>query len=1703
MNITTPKNFVNLKNDAIATENTALKRMMKQWEKKAAKNALRVGGFGMMAVSLAACGGNEDSAGTTTPTAPEDGVWSLIAGGLQLAGSFDPAIFAGGVLPAGVLIGDSAVLTSTAKNFVQGDGNPTSGDDLVLATTGSIQGARIDLAGGEDTIFIDVTGNTVTGLITNTENIELASIGGGVVNLSNVVDIAKVTISETTAAGAGLQVAGIRNTAAIELQGNFNQGTAIDFLNATGPLNLILNDYFQNAGFMNFAQDFSTVSLTSTGDGTLNAIDAGTLGANLQFLNIDGAIDFEVTSAITFRPTTEANIDASGFTGDNLTLITGAHNDVAFVGSAANDSLSVTTANASVGPDSVITLDADFGAGANTLLVNGPNVGTGLVNPDSSIASAGALELVINGTIDMTQIPAGGLAAITSVVIDQGAVFNLTAAQVAEIGIENFETPDFGNTSGSLNITATADEALDFSDIDVGTLVNLIVGSGDVTLNPATVLGNANAGVQAIIVDNRGEDSSVTMTAEQFLQLDGAGKVTDLAQGLFITAGTNNPATGDAYETGLVLTDLDPDTAYILGPEVKTTTTDIQLTDFTAGGDFDLVNNSATDLTITLTGDVDLSEVGGLGVNAVVEIVFADGASLTHSLDFDTSVNTTAVFEGVATLNLTGDNNFVAFNSDNIEGDTSDVTINFLGEGNAAFQASGSGDITVKAVNSGDDIPTVTVLNNLSAGATLDITGGSPALELGENTTTLTVVGVAGTITLIGTDLAEPGIVSDTLETINTTAQPGAIINLGILAVTSDNLIVNGNNGVVDPGLVTVEITEVPAGAAWVFEGVELEINADAVFGPGATIKLDSNVTLTGTFDIADLPLTSDSIVPLDADLSAAQIDSLLQSLADDQATVDATDMTAAQLQAVVDNSLKVDTISGDLSLTNALTPFEINTLSGLYSQGMDDVLNIDAAGMSTAQKSAAAGAVGFNTTNVTNLTLDSDDSAGVIASLLEGTANNSTTVDATDMSAGQLNALVSDIDNVSIINDMTLTNFNSADQITALLSKAAPDSVTVDATGMVNLDYAAIVEQITKIDVVENLAVSSTTPAEDFQLPALLELAVDAKVDASNMSDDQLSIVAENIANIADDGITNLTVSSDQTTVEIAALMGKAPDGTVNVDLSDMTPAQVAAVVAAADSVLALTVGENSSVTLTLAELTSFETAGLTPVAGDAASTATDTGGSIIIDVNANGTLDLALVTAGIDSGTDDNGGTLTLDIAAGVSLSVEGSTGVTENLSVTGTGTLVVTEDLDLTGLDLSVDAGVTIELAAANPGIELTLNAAQASDLANAGVTITKAAAVLPAVEGQIVAFGGTNGTGDPQDLSGLNLSLVDNLIVQDGHGNILPSAAADLPTTVTTLGGSFVSVIADTDWSASSIEFNSSVRILADATVTVSAATADESTGNFNGDASAAVGETGGSIEIVGLVNGVEYDFTTTGFNPGAAGGGGDAGTFVVSISSDVTLEEATVLPTTAQIVIDAGATLTVDADTAAQVDGSNDYEGGGTLNFVDLDSTTVTADAEVRFNTFVIEDTEAAVVINGFEAINIGGFNGQFPFDASTTPDTLGTMALDLTDFSTNGSAVASIPTAAGGLNAMDLSAVGVIIVTDGNSPINLDFGAGDAGAEVFFAYENGADVEVQYWDDTGATGGNDDGVVDLGELNLIATLDSTDATQLGSENFVI
>ncbi len=1727
MNMMVSDSFAGQQQEAETTP--ALSQMVKQWEQKLARNSGRVGragGVSLMAFSLAACGGGSDNT-PTTPTNPTGPIFLANANNSFL---IDPQYFP-------TSFGDGDAVRAWFENVTSKAGlvltptsagqNTTAGDDVIIGTSAQVHGGFIDGGAGNDTLEINLitgvtrfgsnsvetikvsnnaTGSTtqvwipgglqdvgreivltdpVTGnLIQTVWIIEQVWVPGrfepvtgpSEIDFFATIGVQDLVIDQGNFNAGPLNIVNVRGNPDLEFTGHFSADVSVELLGITnnGAVDVTLTDVTANARFT-LAHNGGTVNLTTQGTVAANVVDNADFGDYLRSLNITGDTALELGRqgpGVEFRATAPAVIDASGAAG-GVWINVAAHTDVTFTGGAGDDTLSVAPALVPATNEFLIKLTADLGAGANTLIIEGNG---GAVAAGSTIASTGTLALIVtSGDLDLTRV--ADVSAIDSVIIVGGRL-ELTSEQVAQIGIDNFVTDALGTTLGQLAIVGVQDgDLLDLSAIKVGQVVEVVVGPGNVTLDPASVLGNANAGVSAIVIDVTGSDSSLTLTGQQFIQLEGTGRVRTNAG----EQGTHNPNTNEFYEGALTLVDVANDLVINLN-FVSVDTTVVLEDGFTATADFDITNAGGIDLTLSISGAVDLSETNGLG--AVDAVIIADGAELTINDGQAAGFSGIVEFEGAATIN--GDLQF-HLDTDAVNGDLSLVDVNLLGDGVGFIDFTGDGEVTLGTLGLGDDVD----------GLAIDALGES--------------------------DITFAGITSTSAGPLNIVVDTGTadtIVDLGVLSATAKNVTVTDNG----PGSVSVGLADIPAGAAWNFSNVELVIDSVAGFGAGASIHLGPGTTLSlgdGVAITDILPfLTSTSLVPLDSSFTAAEITEVLSGLSGAQATIDVTDMTNAQLVAISNDHLKVNVINGDLALDAGLSALQITRLGNLQSGS--GTVAVDATGMTAAQKAAAAAAANLASDySVTGLSLNSDDNAATIDTLLSGAEVNSSLVDGTDLNGAQKDALIAHIANIQNggLTNLTLVVGDFADEITTLLSKAAVGDATVDEDGGAfgHDQFTAIYEQIEKIDTIVNWDIAHDETANFYELEALLPLAVDATVDAFDMTAEELSLIAENIAVIEAEGIRNLTVSAEQTADELSALLGKAALGSATVDLSDMTAEQIAAVVDNADHVNNVSVGTDSAVTLTLAQLATLDAAGLTPVNGEAADEAGEVGGSITITVPASGTLDLSLVNAGaaiIDP--DAVPGTLTLDIAAGANLTIEGGT-TSQVIDVTGAGTLTLSESIDVSGVDLTVAGTITIVIPAADPGIVFGLTAEQADALADAGVAISRPAAVAPAVAGTIVVNVPDSGDADPVDLSDLDLSLVDELILNDGNGTILSTDPADLPALITglPLGTNNILVVTNTDWTGYTGEIGADIHVAANATVTISAATADQMNvdGIYIAGFAAGAGETGGSIVITDLT-GDELDLAGV-FNAGGAGAG-TAGTFTVLVDANVALHADTELPPTATVVVDAGVTLTVnglDSAAAASSQATTGYTGQGTVNYtnlydvgtansavINLSSNAVGDGSGVRNSTLTFESTDEGVVVNGFEAVNLGGFNGRFLFDDSTDPDTLGLHSLNLTDFATNGSTFVSVDDLAG-LDALaSLANVGIAVIRDGADPTGLNlFGAtGAAGSDFFLAYENGADTEISYWSDA-----NNDGIIDGAELTVVATLTNTGTDQLGSANFVI
>ena len=391
---------------------------------------------------------------------------------------------------------------------------------------------------------------------------------------------------------------------------------------------------------------------------------------------------------------------------------------------------------------------------------------------------------------------------------------------------------------------------------------------------------------------------------------------------------------------------------------------------------------------------------------------------------------------------------------------------------------------------------------------------------------------------------------------------------------------------------------------------------------------------------------------------------------------------------------------------------------------------------------------------------------------------------------------------------------------------------------------------------------------------------------------------------------------------------------------------------------------------------------------------------------------------------------------------------------MTVEGGGNLILKPGVAMTVSSITVNSGTT-----------LTLTGAQASGLTIEGegnVSLTEVSA------------------GD--DLDGIavegNLSVVFNDATASEF--TLPAAAVAGNTVTVENEGGGIDLLTITGVDGSNADFSG---------LTVTAGEVDDEgvVSPGEGDVTFAVVSTGG-FEF-----GEDTDF-----------GLATAGDVTVAITGTgvVTVDEDADLSDVAAFTVGAGSTLVADQSatgTAVVNTALVSVSGAGRLQFTELDGETVAATDDVRTNEFVFDSADTGVTINGFEAV--GALNGRFIFDDEDPLDpVLGTMRLDLSDFETNGNTVVSVDDLAelGGLD--NFANVGVIIIEDGADPIGLTLDPAAEEAKIFFAHSfgGGANAVIEYWDDA-----NGDGVVDGGELTLIATLNGVDVDDLGSSNFLV
>ncbi|REC54248.1 calcium-binding protein [Rhodosalinus sediminis] len=1325
----------------------------------------------------------------------------------------------------------------------------SNGDDTFYADTFAVH--NIDIVAGEGTDTLEVNmkgpwaqvgsldGVEVVNVVNNENNYLVSKMAGwdidvneleptidsadvatnSILDLFTAPDLEKLVISEGSfnfdAAAdpfATLEVRNVNATAEVELQGSFSQDTLVTVKGGAGALDLTLSDFFveDTTTDIELMHNTSVVNLTSTStdDNGVNDINGIVFQNELRILNISGDAELNAgndDNRLVFDGDRTATIDASALQAD-LLLEVAPHTDVNYTGTDQTTGVdSLTVSGADDSGETRLSLIADFGAGStavNNLTIDATDdggSGTTILNSDTAVtADIGAgITLEIDGdgndAVDATRGDLSGVGAVVFGTTDQ---LQLTAGQVDAIGIANFSTKDSVNDDGQLaivDVDSTTD--LDLSAIDNGDLVSVRTLDGaDVTLTASTVLGNLKAGVGAVEIMAETDDASLTMTADQFQQLDDDEVVVSGIDGVGNPG--NNPATNTPFEGTLTLTDVAEDEVIVLdNVEVDGVTVEVGAAGetFVATDEFAVTDGGNEDVTLEVSGETDLTQANLDGVD-IIKLV--DDADLTLT----TAQGNTVLFDGTGSVTVDQGLTINTGDADTAETSTAGVRFVFSGETNTTptLTLEGANDIAIRGIETGSAVTQFTLDDNTTAGETT-ITGGTPAFNLAPETTQLTldVLDADSGLVIGGGDDTNADYVAPGLETLIVEQNNvDSTIDLGSLG-SGDSVASNLSVDVTNPSTDTppvIELKDVPADADYTLNGTTVIVNEGATIGAGSSLNLESTTKVEGSIAKDALPIAADSTFQLTSDYTAAEITTLLDTLAGPTAAVDVTDMTAAQLTAVAAAVEKVDTanVVGSLYIDKDVAAADITTIVGLadFTAG-DNSASAELTGMSAEQINAVGATTEWDTDGLSGTFTLTADNAAVIGDILGDTIRSAdVTIDAGETAD---NARISGTDLRDIAGEIavvdTLTNLTydaNADDTEANGGLGAADDglearallgkttdAAVDATGISTDEKVAIAENIDSVaaDGIENLSINTDDAAST--ITSLLTNAVDAGVDATAgnagaLTSDQLSAIAANASSIADGGISNLTVTSDQTAAEITALLGRA--ATPTVDLTDMTSDQVDAVEAAIGSVDALS-GETTAAVLQQLDTADTEVLDATSVgpvtgsledlqavadadegvvtlnlAADVAFNANDADGTVIdvADVNTlnaetTGTITFenAVVIEGARSA-------LATDLVNGNAAFVDGDDGVvaaTADLNITDAGDAAALDASDLRNLGGVTTGTVTVANNTAITGTETTLTDALVTadtrvETTSSDVTVTNVNAVTTEDEQQVI-------------------------------------------------------------------------------------------------------------------------------------------------------------------------------------------------------------------------------------------------------------------------------------------------------------------------------------------------------------------------------
>jgi hypothetical protein len=302
--------------------------------------------------------------------------------------------------------GDDAVTQAAALGATQVI-NTGAGDDTVslVAASALTAGATVNGGAGDDALILDdevvsgATANTQEAVISNFEEIKIATTLQENVNMANLDDIQKLTFMGDTEAQT---VSGLNSGATLGFEATTTAKVTATVTNAlTGTadeLNVVLTATAAktNAGIVVANIEKLNITATDSDDDTTDADITHTITAidsitDLTTVVIGGSAGLDITSPLTAVTSVNASANTVGVTVD----FTGNDEDITFTGGEGDDTIDATGDG-----DNTLTLGngantvTDTGDGDNTI-TGGDDIDTITVGDGANTVNAGADDDVI------------------------------------------------------------------------------------------------------------------------------------------------------------------------------------------------------------------------------------------------------------------------------------------------------------------------------------------------------------------------------------------------------------------------------------------------------------------------------------------------------------------------------------------------------------------------------------------------------------------------------------------------------------------------------------------------------------------------------------------------------------------------------------------------------------------------------------------------------------------------------------------------------------------------------------------------------------------------------------------------------------------------------------------------------------------------------------------------------------------------------------------------------------------------------------------------------------------------------------------------------------------------------------------------------------------------------------------------------------